>query len=96
MPLKLPQCSTWQVNVKEASSVETPSEGVLKFPGSFDNSRHIIIDKATPNQLLVSHPIQFPPTCEFGFLNFSEAACSVKHTLRHTHVVEFWQRTALL
>ena len=44
---------------------------------------HLHSEMVTPNQLLVSHPIQFPPTCEFGFFNFSEPACSVKHALSY-------------
>ena len=51
-------------------------------------------DKATPNQLIVSHPIQFSPTCKVGFLNFSDPSILSKNThyvIRCFHVVEVWQ-----
>ena len=37
------------------------------------------LNKASPNRLLVSHPIQFPPACEFSFLNFSELSMLSKN-----------------
>ena len=41
------------------------------------------------NQLLVSHPVQFPPACEFGFLNLLSK--NTHYVIRSLTRGEFWQ-----
>ena len=53
-----------------------------------------VTTKATPNQLIVSHPIQFPAASKVCFLNFSDPSILSKNThyvIRCLHVVEVWQ-----